>query len=156
MVRSLARWVVFAAGSVLLGLVLIALALYWHFVRSGPEPRPWHQAALADFIREGHLEQHIRRMRRVYAARREALLGALHRHFGGHAIVLGDAAGMHLVVRFDVPDIARRARRRGVALRTTRAYYAGDAPANEFILRFSDLGERVLAEAVRRLASAGR
>jgi alpha-beta hydrolase superfamily lysophospholipase len=49
MVRSLARWVVFAAGSVLLGLALIALALYWHFVRSGPEPRPWHQVALADF-----------------------------------------------------------------------------------------------------------
>jgi hypothetical protein len=49
MVRSLARWVLFAAGSVLLGLVLIALALYWHFVRSGPEPRPWHQVALADF-----------------------------------------------------------------------------------------------------------
>jgi alpha-beta hydrolase superfamily lysophospholipase len=49
MVRSLARWVVFAAGSVLLGLALIALALYWHFVRSGPEPRPWHEAALADF-----------------------------------------------------------------------------------------------------------
>ena len=36
MVRSLARWVVFAAGSVLLGLVLIALALYWYFVRNGP------------------------------------------------------------------------------------------------------------------------
>jgi GntR family transcriptional regulator / MocR family aminotransferase len=114
------------------------------------------QAALADFIREGHLEQHIRRMRRVYKARREALLAALNRHFGPRATVLGDAAGIHLVVRFDVPDIARRARRQGVALRTTRAYYAGDAPANEFILRFSDLGERALSEAVRRLARAGR
>jgi esterase/lipase len=49
MVRSLARWVVFATGSILLGLVLIALALYWHFLRSGPEPHPWHQVTLADF-----------------------------------------------------------------------------------------------------------
>jgi DNA-binding transcriptional MocR family regulator len=29
------------------------------------------QAALADFIREGHFEQHVRRMRRVYKGRRE-------------------------------------------------------------------------------------
>jgi alpha-beta hydrolase superfamily lysophospholipase len=49
MLRSLARWLVSAAGSVLLGLVLIALALYWHFLRSGPEPKPWHEVALADF-----------------------------------------------------------------------------------------------------------
>jgi GntR family transcriptional regulator/MocR family aminotransferase len=112
------------------------------------------QAALADFIREGYLEQHIRRMRRIYKVRREALLAALDRHFGPRATVLGDAAGMHLVVRFEVPDIATRARRRGVALRDTRGYYAGEAPANEFILRFSDLGDRALSEGVRRLAHA--
>ena len=49
MVRSLARWLIVAAGSVLLGLVLIGVALYWHFLRSGPAPSPWHQLALADF-----------------------------------------------------------------------------------------------------------
>ena len=41
------------------------------------------QAALVDFVREGHFEQHVRRMRRVYKGRREALLGALDHHFGG-------------------------------------------------------------------------
>jgi len=110
------------------------------------------QAALVDFVREGHLEQHIRRMRRVYKRRREALLGALDRHFGRRAAVLGDAAGMHVVVRFDVPDMDGRAVRRGVELLSTREYYAGEPPANEFILRFSGLSERALREAVRRLA----
>jgi GntR family transcriptional regulator/MocR family aminotransferase len=110
------------------------------------------QAALADFIGEGHLEQHVRRMRRVYKARREALLDALSRSFGRRAVVMGDAAGMHLVVRFDVPDLRRRAERHGVSLLDTRAYYAGPAPEHEFILRFAGLSERALREAVKRIA----
>lgn len=112
------------------------------------------QAALGDFVAEGHLEQHIRRMRRVYKARREALLDALHRHFDTRAIVLGGAAGMHVVVRLDAGDVAGRAARRGVRLLSTRGYYAGAAPANEFILRFAGLGEKALREAVKRLALA--
>jgi len=49
MIRPLVRWLLFAAGCALLGLALIAIALYWHFLRSGPEPRAWHQADLRDF-----------------------------------------------------------------------------------------------------------
>ena len=64
----------------------------------------------------------------------------------------GDASGMHLVVRFDVPGVATRAARAGVHLVSTRSYYSGDAPAQEFIVRFTGLGERAIREAVRRLA----
>jgi hypothetical protein len=49
MVRSLARWLVAAAGSVLLGLALIGAGLYWHFLRSGPAPAVWHLVPLEDF-----------------------------------------------------------------------------------------------------------
>jgi len=49
MIRPLVRWLLVAAGSALLGLVLIALAAYWHFLRSGPEPRAWHETALQDY-----------------------------------------------------------------------------------------------------------
>jgi len=49
MIRPLVRWLFIAAGSALLGLVLIAIAAYWHFVRSGPEPRVWHETVLQDF-----------------------------------------------------------------------------------------------------------
>jgi alpha-beta hydrolase superfamily lysophospholipase len=49
MVRSLVRWLVAAAGSVLLGLALIGAGLYWHFLRSGPAPAVWHEVRLADF-----------------------------------------------------------------------------------------------------------
>jgi len=110
------------------------------------------QAALADFIGEGHLERHIRRMRRVYKQRRDVLLEALDRAFGTRVTVLGDAAGMHLVVRFDSGAVAARAARVGVELASTRPYYAAEAPAHEFIVRFSGLSERAIREAVKRLA----
>jgi GntR family transcriptional regulator/MocR family aminotransferase len=111
------------------------------------------QAALADFIREGHLERHVRRMRRVYKRRRDVLLDALARGFGAAATVVGDASGMHLVVRFDSPAVAGRAARAGVHLVSTRDYYAAaEAPPHEFLVRFSGLSERGIREAIKRLA----
>jgi GntR family transcriptional regulator/MocR family aminotransferase len=59
-------------------------------------PAP-QQAALAAFIRDGHLARHVRRMTPVYAARRAALLEAL----DGGALArwlrpVPSAAGLHL------------------------------------------------------------
>ncbi len=57
------------------------------------------QAVLADFIAEGHLAQHVRRMRKLYRERQQALLGALQRHCP--ALRVGPAeAGLHLVAEF--------------------------------------------------------
>jgi GntR family transcriptional regulator/MocR family aminotransferase len=138
-----------------LGYLVVPPPLVEPFVRA-----KWHadrhtaaleQAALADFLEEGMFEQHVRRMRRIYAARRAALLDALDEHFGRRATVLGDAAGMHLVVRLDGPDRRPRVDQR-VVVRDTRIYYAGPAPPGEYVLGFASLSERALREAVRRLA----
>jgi GntR family transcriptional regulator/MocR family aminotransferase len=110
------------------------------------------QAALADFIADGHLERHIRRMRRLYGQRREALVKALHADFGEQIEFLGDAAGMHLTIRCTDPGIAERAKRNKVQIVSTRDYYAGKARRDEFIFGFSSLNERTLREGVRRLA----
>jgi GntR family transcriptional regulator/MocR family aminotransferase len=102
-------------------------------------------------MRDGHLDRHIRRMRRTYGLRREALVESLQRYFGPRAVVLGEAAGMHAHVRFDSPGIAVRAARNQVQLRDVGTYYQGRAPADEYLLGFSTLSERSLREAVRRL-----
>ena len=110
------------------------------------------QAALADFKREGHLERHIRRMRRLYRRRREALLEEMARHFGDSATVQGDAAGMHALVKFEARDIAARAARQGVRLISAAPYYASGRAPGEFIISFAATPERTLAEGIRRLA----
>jgi alpha-beta hydrolase superfamily lysophospholipase len=48
MMRRAVRAVGLAVGSALLGMLLIALAWYVHFLRSGPELEPWHSARLAE------------------------------------------------------------------------------------------------------------
>ena len=56
------------------------------------------QLALADFIREGHFERHIRRSRIVNGAHRAALLEAIERHLGDRVEVSGANAGLHVLV----------------------------------------------------------
>lgn len=139
-----------------LGYLVLPPALVEPFVRakrhaSGPTAS-LEQAVLADFIREGHLERHVRRMRRVHARRHTALIEALEHHLGDRATLTGDAAGLHAVVRVPGLDAVTGPRRAGVAFETTRACYAGAAPANEILVRFAGLSERTLREGVRRLA----
>lgn len=54
------------------------------------------QAALADFIAEGHFARHIRRTRAVYAERQATLVAAM-RHLAGELDVRPAEAGMHVV-----------------------------------------------------------
>ena len=81
MVRSLARWLVAAVGSVLLGLSLIGAGLYWHFLRSGPAPAPWHTIALEDFTDDRSdavrtLEDYLALERRLFDDLRRLVYGA--------------------------------------------------------------------------------
>ncbi|MCH1625024.1 PLP-dependent aminotransferase family protein [Fredinandcohnia quinoae] len=55
------------------------------------------QLILARFIEEGNLDKHIRKMRKVYQQRRKALVDGLLATFP-ECTILGQAAGMHLVV----------------------------------------------------------
>ena len=114
---------------------------------------PVHQqATLHRFMSEGHLDRHIRRMKKTYAQRRAVLVEALERHFGGRAQVLGEAAGTHAYVRLDDPELAARAEANKVQLSEAGRYYIGTAPPNEYLIEFSMLSERSIREGIRRLA----
>ena len=88
-----------------------------------------YQAVLADFIGEGHFARHLRRMRGIYAERRRALESALERELGEGVRVVGDHAGMHLVVMLPPGvhdhDIAVRAVRRGLSVIPLSSCYTG-------------------------------
>ena len=75
------------------------------------------QAALADFIEDGQLERHIRRMRMLYADRQAALIDAARRELGGLLDLTPSEAGMHLVGW--LPRRRRRSRRIRCAPPTT-------------------------------------
>jgi len=66
------------------------------------------QLALADFISEGHFERHLRRMRMLYAERREAMLAALQSELSEQIEIVGSSAGLEVVARLP-PGISDRA-----------------------------------------------
>lgn len=115
------------------------------------------QAVLAEFIAEGHLERHIRQMRSRYDQRRQALVTALQTHFGTRATILGDRAGLHMMVRFqtEMPDAAliERAEQAGIGLISAAPQYLGDSPGHEFIFSFTELDEVTIATGIETLAS---
>jgi GntR family transcriptional regulator/MocR family aminotransferase len=83
--------------------------------QSASRGRAADQLALAEFLRSGQFALHLRRMRRLYRERRDALVDALDTHLGSIASVHGASAGMHLSLRWDEPrlsdvEISRRAR----------------------------------------------
>jgi GntR family transcriptional regulator/MocR family aminotransferase len=55
------------------------------------------------FLGSGQFVQHLRRTRRLYRERRDALRDALDRQFGDTAAVHGAGTGMHLSLRFADP-----------------------------------------------------
>ncbi|HEX4885131.1 MAG TPA: PLP-dependent aminotransferase family protein [Casimicrobiaceae bacterium] len=113
------------------------------------------QAVLADFMDGGHLAAHLRRMRTVYASRRDALLAALERH-GVPADRLGPThAGMHVALHLPRarPDrvVAARAAELGIAAMPL-SRYASVAKVNGLLLGYAALDERELVRAAARLA----
>jgi len=111
------------------------------------------QAALADFLEEGHLDRHIRRMRRLYKSRRDTMIDELQRRFGSDVGIRGDAAGMHITVTFRSPHLVQaRAQASGVHLASTDIYYESKSVKNEFLIGFSAIGERTIREAIKRIA----
>ena len=87
------------------------------------------QAVLAEFIMDGYLTSHVRRMRVLYGNRRQLLIDAVTHHFGDALPVMGDEAGLHFVL--GLPDscddraITAAAAEAGVIVRPLTAYYSG-------------------------------
>ncbi|MGH7786566.1 MAG: PLP-dependent aminotransferase family protein, partial [Candidatus Binatia bacterium] len=118
------------------------------------------QGALADFIREGHFERHVRRSRARNAARRATLLEAIATHFGRRAEVQAADAGIHILLR--LRDMPARRLRAGVARAEqlgVRVYRAAtcylDPPADAgLLLGYAGLAEPQIRAGIRQLAQA--
>ena len=119
----------------------------------------WRDAlAVARFIEAGELERHLARVRRLYRARRDALVVALHAELGdlGDLVHIGPAeAGIHLLARLpkgvDDVALAAEALRVGVAFQPLSPHYQHAAQSG-MLLGFGAMNEDRLAEGMRLLA----
>lgn len=117
------------------------------------------QAVLAEFIAEGHLERHIRRMRSIYKERRRALVEGL-----GHAVpdleVMPSQAGMHVVAKLphgaNDRRIVKEAAERGLELTALSRFYAHERAEQGLIMGFSGFDVPEIEAGVGLLAQIAR
>ncbi len=92
------------------------------------------QEAVRGLIDRGDLDRHVRRMRAEYGRRRVAVVAAL-----GHLPLLGDTAGLHLVVGLPAGTahrVVERAAERGVLLSTLDDRYTGTPRVHGLVLGY--------------------
>jgi GntR family transcriptional regulator / MocR family aminotransferase len=115
------------------------------------------QLTFADFLSRGEFDRHLRRMRRVYRARRDTLLTALTQHLP-ELEPAGIAAGLHLVAwlphDLEEATVIVAAAREGVAVAGVSPYRLSPAPRGGLIFGYSNLNERAIADGILRLARA--
>lgn len=123
------------------------------------------QATLAAFIEGGHFAQHVRRLRQVALARRDALLGALHESFGA-AEIFGRESGTHVMWKAprrlpeakEISAIGRRAGVRVHSLAESDASYCDCLPGADraVVFGFASMTEQEIEGGIEKLAAAIR
>ncbi|HEX8244036.1 MAG TPA: PLP-dependent aminotransferase family protein [Longimicrobium sp.] len=114
-----------------------------------------YQLALADFLAEGHFARHLRRMRALYLARRDALLAGLARHCAGVLAVHNADAGLHVATLLpagtDDVEVAARLAANQVTATALSTCYLGAARRPGLLLGFGGFDEATLTAATRTL-----
>ncbi len=103
------------------------------------------QRTMSKFMEHGHWERHIRRMRIVYKKKHDILLRSVETHFGKRAVVIGQGAGLHIVLQLShtllsETEILDRALQKGIRLFPFSKFYAvGQPEATTLLLGFGGM-----------------
>jgi GntR family transcriptional regulator/MocR family aminotransferase len=117
----------------------------------------FNQAVLADFIGEGYLVSHIRRLREAYAERRRALLQAVAEQLGDLVTVHATGRGTTLILelnRHDAVAVAGAAAGHDVWVKPLSAYYQDATGRNALVLGYAAVTPAEVPRAVARLRKA--
>jgi GntR family transcriptional regulator/MocR family aminotransferase len=122
----------------------------------------WHgawldQPTLAEFIREGHLARHVRRMRKIYEVRRRVLSAALHRHCRGRPSPLPSYAGLHLSALIEDGDpgaVVKRAAASGMVLESFGRFASAPTSQQGLTFGYGLIRHELIDEGIARVAQA--
>jgi GntR family transcriptional regulator/MocR family aminotransferase len=125
----------------------------------------WHcplipQLALADFIREGHLARHVRKMRSVYTARHSTLNDAIREHFGERLRSIRSHAGVHLAAENrnagSARDLVAAAATERIRIEDIARYSESDRPQNGLVFGYGMIGVDHIEPAIEKLSKISR
>jgi GntR family transcriptional regulator/MocR family aminotransferase len=118
------------------------------------------QAALADFITEGHMSRHLKRMRRIYAQRRQLFREIVSERLRDEITLSPAEAGIQVVgyLRAGIDDIkvSQAAARRAINVSPLSKYFQNTAPTQGLVLGYAACDAAQTRDGVERLAAAIR
>jgi GntR family transcriptional regulator / MocR family aminotransferase len=116
------------------------------------------QRTLAKFMEQGHWDRHIRRMRGIYKKKHDTILKAINEHFGPLAFIVGQGAGLHVVLQLHgatcgEAKIITRAQQKGIHLFPfTRTCASDEIDTTKLILGFGGMTTDTIEEGIALLA----
>jgi GntR family transcriptional regulator/MocR family aminotransferase len=148
--------------SLRLGYVVLPPALVDYFLsfryRTDFRNSSFDQAVLCDFIADGHLARHLRRMRNLYASRLEALIDGGKQHLGGLLDISNVRAGLYTVGFLRNGMTSRQAEKaaaaRGVEVIGIDRYTLKRPDPKGVLLGFAAHTEAAIRRGLVRLAAA--
>ena len=116
------------------------------------------ECAIAELFEDGELLRHVRRVRKIYEQRRDALADALTRHLGGAVQFAVPDGGMGLWLRFDdaidIDAWTTAGEGEGVIFNDARRYDFLDRAQPFMRLGFCNHNEAEIADGVQRMTRA--
>jgi len=122
---------------------------------SGQFAPPLLQVTVADFISEGHFATHLKRMRRLYAARQAAFVALCRERLAPWLTVEENDSGMQVLARFVHPTddcrFAEAALRHGVDVQPVSIDYHCDEPEHGLLLGYAAVNASQADKAISAL-----
>jgi GntR family transcriptional regulator/MocR family aminotransferase len=116
------------------------------------------QAAVADFINEGHFERHLQRLRKEYGHRRRALVQAIEENLGASVSYSRVEAGLHVMLflppGIDEDVLIREVAKLGVGVYPGKPYHLEQPARPSILLGFSGLSSDEICEGVVHISEA--
>jgi len=116
------------------------------------------QMVVADFITEGHFEQHLRRMRTLYAARQAVLVEAVEDTLGDDLRISSDKAGLHLTgllePGLDDTAVSHELRESDIVAPPLSFYSVRSREQGGLVLGYAAVDEDTIRDGVAHIAKA--
>ena len=118
------------------------------------------QRTLYRFMQQGYFERHLRKMRTVYKKKHDALIQSIHHHFGSQATIIGQGAGLHVILELvgnslNEEELINRAQEKDVRLFPLSTTYLHNSKKHcQIMLGFGSMSNHEIDRGIELLYEA--
>ncbi|MFE8697696.1 PLP-dependent aminotransferase family protein [Cytobacillus sp. FJAT-53684] len=119
---------------------------------------PIIQRAMGQFMQSGEFERHIRRMRKLYQRKHQALLRSIEQYMGTKVKIVGEKSGLHILLKLkgiSTSELIEKGLQKGVKVYSSSSFWLNpDSEGHSYImLGFGGLSIEEIEKGVKLLAS---